>query len=231
MNPGSDPSGRRSGSLRAAFGAFSKFKAEIAVIPHRLPDGIDSAISSVWGGFISLWRYGVALPEGCAKQELQNEIVRLEHYLMSRVLASPQQLLTAVAQEVASHAGIGRRLIAGSVQQTITVTGSRGSAHGCRIRAVPSDVFDESTYQRVSFNRYQLDVLKTAESRLTPSVRDNRLSDGSTFIRSLPRCGGLSSDKTARIVNSKQPSRASALFPSADSGTQGRMFAADPAWP
>ncbi|MEQ9507278.1 MAG: TonB-dependent receptor [Hyphomonas sp.] len=111
-----------------------------------------------------------------------------------------------------------------SVQQTITVTGSRGKPRTVADSPVPIDVFDEAAIDDVSFVDTQ-DVLRT----LVPSYTVSRqpISDGATFIRPAA-LRGLASDKTLVLVNSKRRHRA-ALVGIGGSGTQGPDVATIPA--
>ena len=94
-------------------------------------------------------------------------------YLMSGVVLATG-CLTATAQEAAMTQELALA-DAVSVQQTITVTGSRGKPRTIADSAVPIDVLDEATINDVSFTDTN-DVLKT----LVPSYTIGRepISDG-----------------------------------------------------
>lgn len=122
----------------------------------------------------------------------------------------------AVAQENAVEAA--------AVQETITVTGSRGKPRSVQDSPVPIDVLSEEDLNAVPFTDAN-DILKT----LVPSYSLSRqpISDGSTFIRPA-QMRGLPTDKTLVLVNSKRRHRA-ALVSIGGSGTQGPDVATIPA--
>ena len=111
-----------------------------------------------------------------------------------------------------------------AVQETVTITGSRGKPRSVQDSPVPIDVFSESDLEAVAFTDTN-DILKT----LVPSYSLSRqpISDGSSFIRPA-QMRGLPTDKTLVLVNSKRRHRA-ALVSIGGSGTQGPDVATIPA--
>ncbi|MEP1597726.1 MAG: TonB-dependent receptor plug domain-containing protein, partial [Hyphomonas sp.] len=91
-----------------------------------------------------------------------------------------------------------------SVQEAITVTGSRGKPRSIQDSPVPIDVLGEDELNAVPFTDTN-DILKT----LIPSYSLSRqpISDGSSFIRPA-EMRGLPTDKTLVLVNSKRRHRA-----------------------
>ncbi|RCL89345.1 TonB-dependent receptor [Hyphomonas sp.] len=111
-----------------------------------------------------------------------------------------------------------------SVQEAVTVTGSRGKPRSIQDSPVPIDVLGEDELNAVPFTDTN-DVLKT----LIPSYSLSRqpISDGSSFVRPA-EMRGLPTDKTLVLVNSKRRHRA-ALVTIGGSGTQGPDVATIPA--
>ncbi len=110
-----------------------------------------------------------------------------------------------------------------SVQETVVVTGARGTPRTITDSPVPIDVFSEDDIDAVSFTDTN-DVLRT----LVPSYSLSRqpISDGASFIRPAT-LRGLPTDKTLVLVNSKRRHRA-ALVQIGGSGTQGPDIATIP---
>lgn len=111
-----------------------------------------------------------------------------------------------------------------SIQQTISVTGSRGKPRSVSDSPVPIDVLSEEELSAVPFTDTN-DILKT----LVPSYSLTRqpISDGGSFVRPA-QMRGLPTDKTLVLVNSKRRHRA-ALVQIGGSGTQGPDIATIPA--
>lgn len=110
-----------------------------------------------------------------------------------------------------------------SIQETVTVTGSRGQPRSVTDSPVPIDVFSADDIEAVSFTDTN-DILRT----LVPSYSLSRqpISDGASFIRPAT-LRGLPTDKTLVLVNSKRRHRA-ALVQIGGSGTQGPDIATIP---
>ena len=110
-----------------------------------------------------------------------------------------------------------------SVQELVTVTGSRGKPRSVQDSPVPIDVFSTEDLEAIGFTDTN-DILKT----LVPSYSLTRqpISDGASFIRPA-QLRGLPTDKTLVLVNSKRRHRA-ALVSIGGSGTQGPDIATIP---